>query len=74
MKKIGLIGIICVIVVLFFHFDLDQFLTLDYIKSQQQQVDVFYTENRALTVTGFFLLYIVITGVSLPGATILTLA
>ena len=74
MKKIGLVAIIGVVVVLFFHFDLDQLLTLEYIKSQQQQVDTFYTENRALTVAGFFLLYIVVTGASLPGAAILTLA
>jgi pyruvate/2-oxoglutarate dehydrogenase complex dihydrolipoamide dehydrogenase (E3) component/uncharacterized membrane protein YdjX (TVP38/TMEM64 family) len=74
MKKIGLVAIIGVIVVLFFHFDLDQFLTLEYIKSQQQQVDAFYAENQALTITGFFLLYIVVTGASLPGAAILTLA
>ena len=74
MKKIGLVAIIGLIVILFFHFDLDQFLTLEYIKSQQHQVDAFYTENRALTIAGFFLLYIVVTGASLPGATILTLA
>ena len=74
MKKIGLVAIIGVVVVLFFHFDLDQFLTLEYIKSQQQQVDAFYAENKALTVAGFFLLYVVVTGASLPGAAILTLA
>lgn len=74
MKKIGLVAIIGVVVVLFFHFDLDQFLTLEYIKSQQMQVDEFYTENRILTIVGFFLLYIIVTGASLPGAAILTLA
>ena len=74
MKKVGLIGIIAVLIVLFFQFDLDQFLTLEYIKSQQQQVDAFYAENRALTIVGFFLAYIVVTGASLPGAAILTLA
>jgi len=74
MKKIALVAIFGVIVVMFFHFELDQYLTLDYIKSQQQQVDAFYAENRALTIAGFFLLYVVVTGASLPGAAILTLA
>jgi len=73
MKKIGLIGIIVLLIVLFFHFDLDQFLTLEFIKSKQQQVDQFYSENRILTIVGFFFAYVVVTGASLPGAAIMTL-
>jgi len=74
MKKIVLLGLLAVVVVLFFQFDLEQYLTLDYIKSQQQVINQYYLENRLLTLIGFFLLYVVITGVSLPGATVLTLA
>jgi pyruvate/2-oxoglutarate dehydrogenase complex dihydrolipoamide dehydrogenase (E3) component/uncharacterized membrane protein YdjX (TVP38/TMEM64 family) len=74
MKKIVLLGLLAVIVLLFFQFDLEQYLTLDYIKSQQQAIDQHYLENRLLTLIGFFLLYVVITGASLPGATVLTLA
>ncbi|MDH3450021.1 MAG: VTT domain-containing protein, partial [Gammaproteobacteria bacterium] len=73
MKKIILLGLLAVIVILFFMFDLEQYLTLDYVKTQQQIIDQYYQENRLLTLIGFFLLYIVITGVSLPGATVLTL-
>jgi len=74
MKKIVLLGLLAVIVLLFFQFDLEQYLTLDYIKSQQQAINQHYLENRLLTLIGFFLLYVVITGASLPGATVLTLA
>ena len=74
MKKVGLIGVVAAIIVLFFYFDLGQFLTLDYIKSQQAQIDSFYAENVGLTIAGFFLVYIVVTAASLPGAAILTLA
>ncbi len=74
MKKIGLIGIISLIAILFYYFDLNQYLTLGYIKAQQAHVDQFYTDNRVLTIVGFFLIYIVTTAASLPGATILTLA
>ncbi len=74
MKKIGLIGIIAAIAILFFHFDLGQYLTLEYIKTQQAQIDQFYTENRTLTIVGYFLIYVVVTAASLPGAAILTLA
>ncbi len=74
MKKIILLGLLAVIVLLFFQFDLEQYLTLDYVKSQQQVINQHYLENRLLTLIGFFLLYVVITGASLPGATVLTLA
>jgi pyruvate/2-oxoglutarate dehydrogenase complex dihydrolipoamide dehydrogenase (E3) component/uncharacterized membrane protein YdjX (TVP38/TMEM64 family) len=73
MKKIFLLGLLGVIVLVFFQFDLEQYLTLEYVKTQQQVIDQHYTENRALTLIGFFVLYVVITGVSLPGATVLTL-
>jgi len=74
MKKIILVAGLLIVVLLFFMFDLGQYLTLDYIKSQQQVIDQYYTENRVLTMIGFFVLYVVITGASLPGATVLTLA
>ena len=74
MKKIGLIGVVAAIIVFFFYFDLGQYLTLEYIKNQQQQIDQFYTENSVLAIAGFFLIYIVVTAASLPGAAILTLA
>ena len=74
MKKIILLGLLAVIVLLFFQLDLEQYLTLDYVKSQQEIIDQYYRENRALTLIGFFLGYVVITGVSLPGAAVMTLA
>jgi len=74
MKKIFLLGLLGVIVLIFFQFDLEQYLTLEYVKTQQQIIDQHYAENRVLTLIGFFVLYVVITGVSLPGATVLTLA
>ena len=74
MKKIILLVLLAVLVLLFFQFELEQYLTLEYIKSQQQLIDQYYAENRAFTLIGFFLAYILITGASLPGATVMTLA
>ncbi len=73
MKKIILFGLLGIIVLIFFHFDLGQYLTIEYVKAQQQIIDRYYAENRVLALLGFFVLYVVITGVSLPGATVLTL-
>ena len=73
MKKIGLLGLVALILVIFIALDLEQYLTLEYIKAQQGQIEMFYAENRLLALLSFFLLYIVVTGASLPGAAILTL-
>ena len=74
MKKIGLVGVLAAIVVLFFVFDLGQYLTLDYIKTQQFEIEHYYAENSVLTLVLFFIIYVIVTGASLPGAAILTLA
>ena len=61
-------------VALFFAFDLQRFLTLDYLKSAQGQFTALYAE-RPLTVIGaYFALYVLVTALSLPGALIMTLA
>lgn len=74
MKKLIILGLILAIITFFFTFDLGQYLTLDYIKSQQAVLNDYYQQNRFLTILGFFLLYVLVTGTSLPGATIMTLA
>lgn len=74
MKKLGLLGIVISTVIIFFAFDLGQYLTLDYITGQQQQIETLYAENKVLTLATYFILYIVVTGASLPGATVMTLA
>lgn len=74
MKKIIVVAILAVIVALFFILDLQQYLSLEYVKTQQQAIDDYYADHRLLTLLGFFLLYVVITGASLPGATVMTLA
>jgi pyruvate/2-oxoglutarate dehydrogenase complex dihydrolipoamide dehydrogenase (E3) component/uncharacterized membrane protein YdjX (TVP38/TMEM64 family) len=74
MKKIIVLLGLLLVVILFFAFDLGQYLTLDYVKSQQQAFDQYYAANRVFTLIGFFVLYVVVTGASLPGAAVLTLA
>lgn len=74
MKKIGLVILLGVIVLVFFQFDLGQYLTLEYIKQRQLDIDRFYADNRLLTLLGFFVVYVAVTGASLPGAAVLTLA
>ena len=58
----------------FFLFDLGRYFNLEYLKQQQAVMDAFYERQPLTTALYYFLLYIVITGLSLPGAAILTLA
>jgi len=76
-EKKGRLVLLCVIVALvvaFFAFDLGRFLTLDYLKGRQHAFEAFYAEHRVATVAIYMLVYIVVTALSLPGATVMTLA
>ncbi len=73
-KKILILTVLAVCVVVFFAFDLDRFLTLEYVKNSRQEFQVFYDNNPLLTVFSFFIIYVVVVGVNLPGATVLGLA
>ncbi len=74
MKKILMLLVLVSMVVVFFSFDLGQYLTLDYIKSQQVSLNSYYHQNTLTTLISFFALYVVVTAASLPGATVMTLA
>ncbi len=73
-KKLVILVALIVLVALFFHFDLNQYLTLSALKTQQEALDVFVTQQPALSVAGFFAVYIMVTALSIPGATVMTLA
>ena len=72
--KLILVATIIVLIVAFFAFDLQRFLTLEYLKDRQQAFSDFYAANRLLTIAIYFILYVVVTALSLPGAAVMTLA
>ena len=72
--RITLFAAIIMLVALFFIFDLGQYFNLDYLKEKQAVIDTFYDRQPLTTAVSYFLLYVIITGLSLPGAAILTLA
>jgi len=72
--KILLLTIIALVVALFFVFDLQRFLTLESIKTSQQDFEVFYRNHAAATIAGYMVIYILVTAMSLPGAAVMTLA
>jgi uncharacterized membrane protein YdjX (TVP38/TMEM64 family) len=74
LNKIVLVIAIIVGITVFRYFDLGQYLSLEYIKASQAQLQTLYLENRLLVVTTYMGIYITVTALSLPGAAVLTLA
>ncbi len=72
--QITLLVTVAILVAAFFLFDLGRYFNLEYLKQQQAVMDAFHERQPLTTALYYFLLYIVITGLSLPGAAILTLA
>jgi len=74
LKKIILLLIGLTAVGLFFYFDLGRFLTLESLKSNRQLLLQYHVEHGLLLVAAFMAIYIIQTGLALPGATILSLS
>ena len=72
--KAGLLLLILAGIAAFFLLDLGQYLTLDSLKSRQAELGALVEARPAVAIGGFFLLYVAVTALSLPGAAILTLA
>jgi uncharacterized membrane protein YdjX (TVP38/TMEM64 family) len=73
MKKAILVLVLVSAIAAYFFFDLGQVLTLENFKAQQAEIIAAKDASPALYVAGFFLLYVAITGLSIPGAAIMTL-
>ena len=72
-RKIGVIAVIAVLIASYFAFDLGRFLSLDYFREQQAAVETFRAANPLQTAGAFFLIYVAVTALSIPGAAVLTL-
>ncbi len=62
------------LVAVFFYFDLGQYLNLEFFKSKQSVIDSYYREHTLLTAGIFFIIYVAVAALSLPGAAVMTLA
>lgn len=74
MRKSLLLILLVLIIALFFIFDLGGWFTLDALKQQQAHIATLRAESPWLMAGSFFVLYVVLAALSLPGAAIMTLA
>jgi uncharacterized membrane protein YdjX (TVP38/TMEM64 family) len=58
----------------YFAFDLARWFSLDYLKEQQASIAAWRQAQPLTAALCFFLTYVVVTGLSLPGATVMSLA
>lgn len=69
-----LLAAIVVLIAAFFIFDLQDYLTLETLKAQQASIEAYRSAHPVSAIVIYALIYIAVTGLSLPGATVLTLA
>ena len=74
LKKASLLAVFVIGAIAFFAFDLGQYFSLAYIKQSQQRFVGYYEQRPLLVTLVFFVVYVAITALSLPGAAIMTLA
>ena len=73
-KKIGLLLLLMTLVALYVLLDLGRYLSLDYLKNSQSGFEALYAERPWQVIGAYFVIYVVATALSFPGAVILTLA
>ena len=72
-KKVGLLLVIVLAIAAFFYFDLGQYFTLDAVKAKQQELQQQFAARPLFVIAIYFLVYVVMAALALPGAALLTL-
>ncbi len=74
MKRLVLLAAIAVAIAAFFVFDLDRYLSREFLLANKAAIEAAYEAHPWRTALAYFALYVAVAGLSLPGATVLTLA
>jgi len=72
--KVVIAAIVVSVIAAFFYFDLGRYLSLEVLKQHRDQLLLFTNTHYAVSILLFIVTYIVVAGLALPGAAILTLA
>lgn len=72
-KKAILVLVLLGAIAAYFVFDLGQILSLENFKASQADIVAAKDANPVLYIAGFFILYVAVTGLSIPGAAIMSL-
>ena len=72
--RIALVVAAGALILAFFALGLHRELTLTGFEARRQELAAYHADHRALTIALYFLLYVLVTALSLPGAAVMTLA
>ncbi len=73
-KRLLLPALIAAAIAAFFLFDAQQYLSLEFFQASRARIDGFHAAHPWQTAGAYFVVYVAVTALSLPGATIMTLA
>lgn len=73
-KRMAVIAIVAGLIAGYFVFDLGQYFSLEYIKASRERFHALYAEHTVAVLGGYFLLYVTVTALALPAATVISLA
>ena len=73
-RRLLLLAAVAVAIALFLQFDLGEQLSFARLKEQQDRLAEARAAAPLLFLAGYFLSYVLVAGLSLPGATVMTLA
>ncbi|MFY9722116.1 MAG: FAD-dependent oxidoreductase, partial [Azonexus sp.] len=73
-RKLALIVALGLAIAAFFAFDLGRYLNLQTLKDQQAAIRAFHADSPFLSSAAYFIVYVLATALSIPGAALLTLA
>ena len=73
-SKLLVVAAIAILMIAFLAFDLGQYLNLGYFKARHTALVTYQLSHPLATALVFFVFYVAVTGLSLPGAAIMTLA
>src|SRR5258707_2423996 len=71
--KLVILIVILAGIAAFFAFDVPQYLSIEFFQKQRALIDAYFTAHPLETAAIYFFIYVAVTGLSLPGAAILTL-
>jgi len=74
LKKLVIASVIAAAIAGYIILDIGRYLSLDYLQQQLGTIHAYYADNTFLSWAMFLLIYIAVVALSIPGATIMTLA
>ncbi|MGH8633439.1 MAG: pyridine nucleotide-disulfide oxidoreductase, partial [Burkholderiales bacterium] len=72
-SRLFVVLLIAALIAAFFAFGLDRYFTFEFFKNRQLEIESYYRAYPLRAAAAYFAVYVLVTGLSLPGAAVMTL-